>query len=76
VAFDREEYIDGVVALAVPLNTRRPDFQAAIWAVGLSQHFPEKKLTEGAELLKSIAAEVNLRLEAAAGPFEARMGES
>ena len=35
VAVDREEYIEGIVALAVPLDTGRGDFQAAVWAVGL-----------------------------------------
>jgi IclR family KDG regulon transcriptional repressor len=76
VAFDREEYIDGVVALAVPLDTRRPDFQAAIWAVGLSRHFSEEKFAESAELLKGIAVEINFRLEAAEGPFPAVNGAS
>lgn len=37
IAFDREEYIPGIVALAVPLNPCRSDLQAAVWAVGLSQ---------------------------------------
>ena len=69
IAFDREEYIDGVVALAVPLNTRRNYFQAAVWAVGLSRQVSDEKLPEFAELLKATAAEINSRLGAAAGPF-------
>jgi IclR family KDG regulon transcriptional repressor len=69
VTIDREEYIEGVVALAVPLNTFRTDFQAAIWAAGLSQHVVGEKVTEFSEVLKGMAAEINSRLGAAAGPF-------
>jgi IclR family KDG regulon transcriptional repressor len=69
VAIDREEYIEGVVALAVPLNTCRSDFQAAIWAAGLSQHVGEEKMTGYSQVLKEVAVEINSRLEAAAGPF-------
>jgi DNA-binding IclR family transcriptional regulator len=78
VALDREEYIDGVVALAVPLNTFRTDFQAAIWAAGLSQHVVDEKVKEYSEYMKGAATAINLRLEAAAGPFAlgARQGES
>jgi IclR family KDG regulon transcriptional repressor len=68
IVVDREEYIEGIVALAVPLNTFRADLQAAIWAVGLSQHVLEEKIPELSAVLKNAAAEINLRLEAAAGP--------
>lgn len=71
VALDREEYIDGIVALAVPLSTRNHS-QAAIWIVGLSQHVTEEKIREFSELLKEMAAEANFRLEAAAGPLVSR----
>jgi DNA-binding IclR family transcriptional regulator len=78
VALDREEYIEGVVALAVPLNTFRADFQAAIWAAGLSQHVVDEKVREYSDYLKGAAAAINSRLEAAAGPFasKAPQGES
>lgn len=77
VAIDREEYIEGIVALAVPLNTFRADFQAAIWAAGLSQYVVEEKVPEFSKVLKAVAAEINSRLEAAAGPFAltSRQGE-
>jgi DNA-binding IclR family transcriptional regulator len=68
IAIDREEYIDGIVALAVPLGTRSNHFQAAVWVVGLSQHVPEEKIREFSSLLKETATDVNFRLEAAAGP--------
>lgn len=69
IAIDREEYIEGVVAMAVPLNTYRSDFQAAIWAAGLSQHVAPEKIPEYSAFLKEVAAEINFRFEAAAGPF-------
>lgn len=67
VAFDMEEYIPGIVALAVPLNTCRSDCQAAVWTVGLSQQARTEKLLEFAALLKRVGAEINSRLAAAAG---------
>jgi IclR family KDG regulon transcriptional repressor len=69
IAVDRGEYIEGIVALAVPLNTFRSDFQAAIWAAGLSQHVAPGKIPEYSACLREVAAEINFRLEAAAGPF-------
>jgi len=69
VAIDWEEYIEGIIALAVPLNTFRTDLQAAIWAAGLSQHVVGENVPEFSEFLKDMAAEINSRLEAAAGPF-------
>ena len=67
IAFDMEEYIPGIVALAVPLNTCRSDCQAAIWAVGLSQQVRTETFFECAALLKRVGAEINFRLAAAAG---------
>lgn len=68
IAFDREEYIEGIVALAVPLDTQRDNLQAAVWIVGLSQQLSETKVPEITMLLKNVAAEINSRLVAAAGP--------
>jgi len=61
IALDREEYIEGVVAFAVPLKTQRKGLQAAIWAVGLKRQVTEELVTELSELLKGIADEINLR---------------
>ena len=60
IAFDREEYIEGIVAFAVPLNANRKDLQAAIWAVGLKRQVPEKVLPRFSRILKGIAEEINL----------------
>lgn len=61
IAFDDEEYIEGVVAFAVPLKTNREGLQAAIWAVGLRRQVPEEAVSEFSEILKDIAESINLR---------------
>jgi DNA-binding IclR family transcriptional regulator len=68
IALDREEYLTGIMALAVPLDTYRDNLQAAVWIVGLSQQLHKAKIPEFAELLKKNAVEINARLAAAAGP--------
>ncbi len=62
IAFDREEYIEGMVAFAVPIQAKGRDLQAAIWAVGLTRHVPEAVIPELTKLLKGIARELNYRL--------------
>lgn len=61
VALDREEYIEGVVALAVPLSTNRKDLQTAIWAAGLKHQVTENQIPEYKEFMKEIAMEINHR---------------
>ncbi len=61
IAFDREEYIEGIVAFAVPLKTQREELQAAIWAVGLKRQVTKDTAPKFSGLLKAIAAEINLR---------------
>jgi IclR family KDG regulon transcriptional repressor len=68
IAYDREEYIEGLMAVAVPLRTYREDLQAAIWAVGLKQEFREEVLTRISEFLAGIANEINDRFAMIAGP--------
>ena len=57
-ALDDEEYIEGIRALAIPLNVGRPDLQAAIWVVGLKSQVADKKIPEYRELLKKIGARI------------------
>jgi DNA-binding IclR family transcriptional regulator len=60
IAFDREEYIEGISAIGVPLKTRNPQIQAALWVVGLKgQLLQETVLNHAENLLKDIAAEIN-----------------
>jgi DNA-binding IclR family transcriptional regulator len=61
VAVDMEEYIEGIVAAAVPVNTHREGLQAAIWAVGLKRPESETDLSKLSVLLKRIAAELDIR---------------
>jgi DNA-binding IclR family transcriptional regulator len=61
IAFDDEEYIEGIVALAVPLKTYRSDLQAAVWAVGLRQQVRTETLPAISDLLKKTAKEINQR---------------
>ena len=69
IAYDREEYIEGLIAVAVPLQTYREDLQAAIWAVGLKQEFREDGMIRITKLLSSIVEEINYRFSMIAGPF-------
>lgn len=61
IAYDKEEYIEGIIALSVPIKTHRQDLQAAIWVVGLKRQAAEEKLPDLVVLLKGIAAEINRR---------------
>ncbi len=65
IAFDKEEYIEGVIAFAVPLKTQREGVHAAIWAVGLKRQVAEDAAPKFSRLLKGIAAEINLRFSLA-----------
>lgn len=61
VATDREEYIEGIVAVAVPVNAHRENLQAAIWAVGLKRMDSETELAVLCERLKRIASDLDIR---------------
>ena len=74
IAYDREEYIEGLIALAVPLKTCREDLQAAIWAVGLKQEFREEVTMRIANFLLNIAEEINQRFSMIEGPFNQNIG--
>jgi IclR family KDG regulon transcriptional repressor len=62
IAYDREEYIEGMVAYAIPIKSNGRDLQAAIWAVGLTRQLPEASIPELTEFLKGISVEINYRL--------------
>ncbi len=62
IAFDREEYIEGMVALGIPINPNSRDVQAAIWVVGLKQQVERKALKRLTPLLKNVCMEINQRL--------------
>lgn len=60
-ACDMEEYIEGLVAAAVPIKTNRDGLQAAIWAVGLKQEFKQSALKEITAFLIKTANDINCR---------------
>ena len=62
IAYDKEEYIEGMVALAVPVKANGKDLQAAIWAVGLKHQMSDSSIPELTALLKGISEEINCRL--------------
>jgi IclR family KDG regulon transcriptional repressor len=68
IAIDREEYIEGLIGLAVPIHTYQDDLQATIWAVGLKQEFREEGMTQITKLLRDIAKEIDDRFSMMAGP--------
>jgi DNA-binding IclR family transcriptional regulator len=63
VAYDREEYIEGMVAFAIPVRGSRKETQAAIWAVGLSHQVPGSSVEGITDLLKEISREIRCRLQ-------------
>jgi IclR family KDG regulon transcriptional repressor len=69
IAYDMEEYIEGLIAVAAPLDTCRPDLQAAIWAVGLKQEFRRDVMKRFTEFLSRIAKEIHCRFCLAGGAF-------
>jgi DNA-binding IclR family transcriptional regulator len=68
IAYDREEYIEGLMALAVPLQTCRSDLQAAIWAVGLKQDFREDGMKRMADFMLNVSRQINQRFSLIDGP--------
>lgn len=69
IAYDREEYIQGLMAVAIPLKTHREELQATIWAVGLKQEFQEDVMKQLSQFLSTIVKETNERFSIIAGPF-------
>ncbi len=61
IAIDKEEYIEGIRGLAVPLNINRGDCPAAIWAVGLKLQVKDRDIPVYSELLRKIAKEIEIR---------------
>jgi DNA-binding IclR family transcriptional regulator len=62
IAYDRQEYIEGMVAFAVPIKAKGRDVQAAIWTVGLTHQVPDSFIPDLTRLLKGISEEISHRL--------------
>lgn len=65
IALDMEEYIEGIRALAVPLNINRGGSPAAIWAAGLKMQVKDEVIPRYSEYLKKVATEIEIRFSAA-----------
>jgi DNA-binding IclR family transcriptional regulator len=63
VAFDREEYIEGMTAIATPVKSSGGDAHAAIWMVGMTRQMPEESFPQFTGLIRSTAEEINHRLQ-------------
>ncbi len=63
VAYDREEYLEGVVAFAVPVTAGGKDVQAAVWAVSLTSQVSEASIPQITGLLRRISEEIGWRLQ-------------
>ena len=61
IAYDREEYIEGLVAAAVPIRTQRDHLPAAVWAVGFKHQFQGNAMKEITEFMLHASAEINER---------------
>ena len=62
IAYDKEEYIEGMVAFGIPVKANGKDLQAAIWAVGLKHQMSDSSIPELTALLKGMSEEINCRL--------------
>ena len=58
VAWDRQEYIEGIRTLAVPLETGRKRPQTAVWVMGLNDVLKDPEMESYCKLLKETAEEI------------------
>lgn len=69
IAYDWEEYIEGMVGVAVPLRSYRQNLHATIWTVGLRHDFTDETLLKVTTTLNKTADEINSRFSLIAGNF-------
>jgi DNA-binding IclR family transcriptional regulator len=67
IAYDMEEYIEGLIAAAIPVRTFRDDLQAAIWAVGLKQEFRGNAMKDITKFLFDSVEKINCRFSIMTG---------
>ncbi|MGD2126115.1 MAG: IclR family transcriptional regulator [Desulfobacteraceae bacterium] len=60
-AFDDEEYIEGIRALAVPLRLNRGHLEAAIWVIGLKSQIKDEMIGLYSSMLKESAEKIEAR---------------
>ena len=62
IGIDREEYIEGIRAFGVPIQTNRSDTQTALWAVGFKQQITDKDIPKLSQYIKAIGKKIELQL--------------
>lgn len=68
MAYDQDEYIEGLAAVAVSFQTLRKELQAVIWAAGLKQEFKADIMKEISQFMLDIKEQLNQRFSMFAGP--------
>ena len=58
IAYDMEEYLEGIRAFAVPLKLHRQDLVAAIWVVGLKDQIKDEYIESYSEFIKGISNKI------------------
>ncbi|MFB0532512.1 MAG: IclR family transcriptional regulator [Desulfatiglandales bacterium] len=58
VAVDKEEYIEGIRAIAIPLRIGRGKLLASIWVVGLNSQLKDERIPGHSLFLRKIGAEI------------------
>ncbi|MBW2022967.1 MAG: IclR family transcriptional regulator [Deltaproteobacteria bacterium] len=61
-ALDKEEYIDGIRAIAVPVRNGQNSAPSALWVVGLSSQLRDQDMHTYANFLKEVGRKVERRL--------------
>jgi IclR family KDG regulon transcriptional repressor len=61
IAFEDQEYIQGIVAFAVPIKSYRENLQAAVWVVGVKDQVPENHRPEVGQFIRNAVDEINSR---------------
>lgn len=62
IAVDREEYIEGIRAFAVPIHPNRDGTQIALWAVGFKQQITDEDIPKQSEYFKALGKQIELQL--------------
>lgn len=57
-AYENEEYLEGIRALAIPLKLNKKNYHCAIWAVGLKSQIKKTSLKTYIEFLKEVANKI------------------
>jgi IclR family KDG regulon transcriptional repressor len=64
IAVDMEEYIEGIRAFGLPIQTSRTDIQIALWVVGFKQQITNENIPKISDFLKSLTKKIEMKLSA------------